>query len=455
MVLQKKQLRYYYWLTLEFFKKNAKLLLLSFFLTIVAVIGIVSLSPYLISITTAQKNIIGVQGDYDLSALPEYILSKISNGLVFINDKGQVVPILAERWEQSDNGKEYKFYLRKNLTWNNGDPFTAHDLKYKFKDVEIIVLNDYEVDFKLKKPLPIFPSYLTQPIIKYPLIGVAGLYKVDRTKQQFGYLSELDLAPNKNNFPVLVYKFYDNDSKLINAYKLGQIREMTITKKSVIDSFRGWKNTTISRSVDYSRLLTLFFNVNGPSLKQKERKELRQAIAMQISKIDLKDLGEPANGPIPPISWAYNQDVRQVSYNEDFVNKMIKTNTSSKINLTLSTYDEYLDIADMIKDSFDGTDVLINENVLSFEKPDSFDLLLAYWKVPIDPDQYYYWHSTQTKGNITGYKSEKVDLLLEQGRNTLSTSERKKVYSTFQKVINDDVPAFFLYYPYIYTVNRK
>ncbi len=121
----------------------------------------------------------------------------------------------------------------------------------------------------------------------------------------------------------------------------------------------------------------------------------------------------------------------------------------------MSTYEDYLDISDEIDDLFGDTNIDVNTNVLSFDDPGSFDLLLAYWKVPSDPDQYYYWHSTQTQGNITGYKSEKIDKLLEDGRDTISVEDRKKIYATFQKVIVDEVPAYFLYYPYIYTVKRK
>ena len=82
-------------------------------------------------------------------------------------------------------------------------------------------------------------------------------------------------------------------------------------------------------------------------------------------------------------------------------------------------------------------------------------MLLAFWKVPQDPDQYFFWHSTQKQGNITGYKNVKIDKLLEDGRNTLAIEKRKKIYYDFQKVFMDDLPAVFLYYPNVYTISRK
>lgn len=454
MVFSRKQLRYYYWIVIEFTKKNARLLLLSFFLSVIFIISLVSLSPFLVNVTTTKKIVVGMPGITDVSNVPTSILSKVSNGLLFVNEKGEIVPILAEKWELINNGTEYRFHLRKDLYWNNGEKFTAKDVNYNFKDIEKIVVNDYELIYKLKKRLPVFPTYLTQPIIKKPFIGVAGVYKVDRSKIKFGNITELYLTPTKSNLPSLVYKFYDNEARMINAYKLGQINEMTITKKSVADTFKTWKNSEIINSTDYSRLLTVFYNMNSEAMKQKERKEVRQAVSMLLARGNFEEHGEKANSPIPPISWAYSPEVNQSRYNEEFVQKILRSG-DEKLEVTLNTYEEYLDTATQIQELLSDTNIKLNVKVLTFDKPTTFDMLLAFWKVPADPDQYYYWHSTQTQGNITGYKSEKIDKLLEDGRDTFAIEDRKATYENFQKVIVDEVPAYFMYYPYVYTIKRK
>ena len=63
------------------------------------------------------------------------------------------------------------------------------------------------------------------------------------------------------------------------------------------------------------------------------------------------------------------------------------------------------------------------------------------------PDQYYLWHATQTKTNLTKYDSKRVDKDLEDGRKTVKEEDRKVKYFDFQKTILEDAPAAFLYFP--------
>ncbi len=43
-----------------------------------------------------------------------------------------VIPELAERWSWQDNFRNLVFFLRKNVTWHDGKPFTARDVKHTF-----------------------------------------------------------------------------------------------------------------------------------------------------------------------------------------------------------------------------------------------------------------------------------------------------------------------------------
>jgi peptide/nickel transport system substrate-binding protein len=451
--MNRKTFRYYYWLILEFVKKYSKLILVSFFISFIALIGFFSVSPYL-KIIFNEKEIIGMVGGYDFTNLPDEILEKVSNGLVTINEKGEITPVLANSWEIKDGGKQYRFYLKNNLLWNDDKKFSASDINYQFNDVKIGVTDSNVIDFYLNKPLGIFPTYLSKPLIRKPLVGIAGFYKLGKYKIKNGLIQELTLVPNTKDLMAIQYKFYNNEFDLVIAYKKGEINKMTLTKKSVADTFANWKNSKIIKTVDYSRLLTLFFN---NASKNFTNKDIKDAFSMMIDYQKLSELGEIARGPISPLSWAYNSNLKTNSYDIETATKIIKNESkateSAKLNL-LTSYDFY-DAADSIVSEINKTGLNVNINMIKYEKPENFDLLLVFWKVPRDPDQYYFWHSTQKEGNISNYKNVKIDKLLEDGRATINIEERTKIYQEFQKIIQDDPPALFLYYPYVYTIERK
>ncbi len=451
-MFNKKNIRYYFWLIGAFFKKYRYLIFLSFFISFLIIVFFVSLSPYIETLLIKQ-NVIGLVGRYSLNNPPEEITKKISNGLLTINEKGKVISVLAKSWEEKDNGLRYRFYLRDNLFWSDGKKFIAEDINYQFNDVQIKIIDEKTVDFILKKPLGIFPIYLDKPLIKYPLIGVIGYYKVGKIKQEAGYLKEVVLVPNLKNLNTIKYKFYLNESQLISAYKKGEIREMSLSKKSLAESFLNWKNTVVEKKIDYSRLLTVFFNFKNSYL---ENKDIRQTFSLILDDEKLSQFGLPAKESIPPISWAFNNELKTRVYDFETAEKFFQLNKPSSIagELNFVTFFDYYDTADEIVTEMKKVGLNVNLKIVS-QLPDNFDFFMAYLKIPQDPDQYYFWHSTQTNSNLGGYKNMKVDLLLEKGRSTLNLEERKKYYLDFQKALQDDPPALFLYFPYVYEIKRK
>lgn len=53
--------------------------------------------------------------------------------LGFNFEKGGLGPGVAERWELAKDGLSWTFYLRKGHKWHNGDPVTAHDVKFSLE----------------------------------------------------------------------------------------------------------------------------------------------------------------------------------------------------------------------------------------------------------------------------------------------------------------------------------
>ncbi len=79
--------------------------------------------------------------------------------------QGEWQPALAERYERSDDYREWKFFLRKDIKWHDGAPTTAHDVKFtmdllkspdvgdwRHRDFTVEVLDDYTLIIRYKDP---------------------------------------------------------------------------------------------------------------------------------------------------------------------------------------------------------------------------------------------------------------------------------------------------------------
>ncbi|MES2470787.1 MAG: ABC transporter substrate-binding protein [Patescibacteria group bacterium] len=93
---------------------------------------------------------------------------------------------------------------------------------------------------------------------------------------------------------------------------------------------------------------------------------------------------------------------------------------------------------------FDGD---LSQNVI---RPRKYDALLFGEVIGSDIDLYPFWHSSQRTGfglNISQYVNSKTDKLLEDARATSDTASRDEKYRAFEKIIQEDIPAIFLYSP--------
>ena len=61
------------------------------------------------------------------------ILRDLYEGLVSEAPDGALIPGVAERWDISDDGFTYTFYLRETAKWSNGEPVTAGDFVYSLR----------------------------------------------------------------------------------------------------------------------------------------------------------------------------------------------------------------------------------------------------------------------------------------------------------------------------------
>jgi oligopeptide transport system substrate-binding protein len=61
------------------------------------------------------------------------IVMAMFDGLLTFDRDGKAIPLVAEKWEISPDGKMYTFHLRDGVKWTDGQPVTARDFEYSIK----------------------------------------------------------------------------------------------------------------------------------------------------------------------------------------------------------------------------------------------------------------------------------------------------------------------------------
>jgi oligopeptide transport system substrate-binding protein len=114
-----------------------------------------------------------------LSPPAQQLRAATVEGLVALNETGEVVPALAERWIVTDDGLSYIFRLR-NSEWPDGKPMTAEQVRDALRRTireldgtslaldlaaisEVRAMTGRVIEFRLSSPMPDFLQLLAQP----------------------------------------------------------------------------------------------------------------------------------------------------------------------------------------------------------------------------------------------------------------------------------------------------
>lgn len=440
--------RLVYLIAKEISQKHAKFLVLGLCIGFMTSFGFSRIAPLLEKIWFHPVDRIGLVGDYTPTTLPLSIQQLISRGLTNVSSDGSVSPGLATSWQATESGKLYTFTLNPSILWHTNKPVVASDINYNIRTVKFTVLNSHLLQATLDAPYSPFPILVSKPILQSGLGGF-GTYKVDRIHLKGDTVQYLRLIPTgSSTVPVKEYRFYRTEALALLAFKEGEIDR--IENLSTNQSIPKWKQINVHETVVYQRMIVLLFNLRNAALK--DDKSFRQALAYGIPDIS----EDRAYSPISKTSWAYTDTVKKYLYDPQKAKKILGSSkeATDSASLTITTFSQYLGTAQTIADSWSTLGKPTSVKVVN-TVPDDFEILLTAQELPIDPDQYSFWHSTQTQSNKTGYVNVKIDKLLEDGRQELDQETRKKLYIDFQKRLVEDAPAIFLYYPKTYTITRN
>ena len=394
-----------------------------------------------------HPEIVGLQGRYTIDSLPNEITKKISLGLTINNENQKPINSpLVKNLNIENESKDYIFTLNEGIYWSSGKKFTAYDINYQIPGVDITPISENVVKITTSNDFSPLLSLLSKPIIKKNYDGL-GDYLVSNITYQEGNIKSLDLKPKNKKQKIIKYRFFSNEQNVINAYKIGNVDKIKIN--SLPQEFNNWNKTKIAKQIETDqKYIAMFINTQKISSKQ-----IRQALAYATPKT--KDKNERCLGPISPTSWAYNPKVKEYNLNYTRAKELLKDEKLETLKITVNDR-QLLGLAEEIKNSWEKTfGIPVSISIENQINRENYDVLLTFGAITQDPDQYLFWHSTQTNTNITKLNNARIDKLLEEGRQQTDQIERKKIYQEFQTFLLEESPAIFLSYPTVYTITRS
>jgi len=388
---------------------------------------------------------IGIVGQYDSQNLPNSITCLISQGLTQIDENYNPQPGIATSWQIDEQQKKYTFKLRDNLFWHDGTKVQAKDIHYHFLDLNLTSQDEQTIEINLEEKFSPLLVLLSCPVFKEKFTGV-GEYEVQKIRYRGLSIKNLLLKPkdsdkNKNK---LELKFYPNEESIRSAFKVGEIDIIYgIQDQQDLVYF---PNIKTESSISSNQYVAIFLNLNKDIFQEKS---IRQALSYATPKPQGKSR---AKGPISPSSWAYNDFVKTYDFDTAHAKELLKD--SSDIKFKLFTFPELLELAKKIKENWQEIGVNAEINVVNFI-PDDYDALLLTQTIPKDPDQYWFWHSSQEQNNISHLNNPRIDQLLEEGRTTFEQEKRREFYIDFQRFLLEESPAIFINHPTYYYIYRR
>ena len=85
------------------------------------------------TLTVALSDLGNENLDVILASTNNNVIYLMHERLMLYNEKGELIPWLAESWKMSEDGRQWTFNLRKGVKWTNGDALTSADVKFSIE----------------------------------------------------------------------------------------------------------------------------------------------------------------------------------------------------------------------------------------------------------------------------------------------------------------------------------
>jgi peptide/nickel transport system substrate-binding protein len=422
------------------------------------------------------------------SGMSHVVIEQVYSTLMLLDPEANPIPGLAESYEVSEDGLEYTFKLRDGVTFHNGDPLSAEDVKFSFDRLrapdsgysygsqvetidEVEVVDPLTVRFKLSQrtgPFLIYMAFPGSSIVPKNLVESghdlnaqpvgSGPYKFvsyqPRTAIKFerndSYWEE-----GKPYFDAMEYRIISDITALTNAVMSGVVNfsnEIPPKDWATIQS----NPDLVGKTIEGSRYYWLLPNNEHPPL---DDPKVRQAIAHAIDRQAIVTgafFGQATpilGGVIPQWNWGYadlqyfaptgnperaKELLAEAGYPDGF-------DTSMTI---ASSFPAMVAMAPIIQANLQAAG--INAQIGTMEIPrywdevwstSNFDITTMYWLSPLaDPDDFVTNnYKCGMAINVQKSCTEAMDAILEEAKAAPTEDARKALYGDMQELSLDEM----------------
>jgi len=384
----------------------------------------------------------------------------IYNGLVKYDKNLNIVSDLAQKWEVKDGGKRIIFYLKKNIKWHDGKPFTSRDVIFTYKKLtdpktktpyasdylivqSIKALDDWTVEVKYKKPfapaleswgMGIIPEHIyndgkdinSHPANRAPVGTGPFKFAGWKTDEKITLVANDDYFEGKPGIGRVIFRILPDQSIQFLELRNESIDSMSLTP----DQWNGYD--VFFKKYNKFRYPAFQYTYLGFNLTRQpfDDGRIRRAIAHAIDKTQIINgvmlgIGRPATGPYPPQSWAYNSEIKDYEYNPEKSKKLLREagwSDSDGDGILDKTYSdgkkrifEFTILtnqgnklrqmtAEIIQSQLKKIGIKVNVRIIEwstfihqFIDKKNFDAVILGWSLSRDPDQYSIWHSQEAR----------------------------------------------------------
>lgn len=291
----------------------------------------------------------GMNGQFSSAPISLVMSAQLFDTLIMLSDDYQLTPGLAESWEVSEDGLELTLKIRQGVSWHDGEPFTAEDVKFNFDEIVPLqvyggplaeriesteVVDDSTVVVTLSDPYgPLLEAvasqfmipqhiyegtdYLTNPANNEPIGTGPFMFESYSSGEQVTMVVNPDYWGGHIEVDRLIYTTLpDANTRAVSLFA-GEIDQAAINaseQERVLDD----PNLELLEGGLFGQVVVAMFNSRNQYLADPE---VRAAIFSALDRQEIVDtalsgLADPATGFFPEsLDWALNTDI---DFDEDF-----------------------------------------------------------------------------------------------------------------------------------------